>query len=60
MKLFIATYMTNYGEYVEVIVANNETEAHAFVSDNCREWGYDLQEINIITPGNKLRCGGEG
>lgn len=60
MKLFVATYLPNYGEYVEIIVANNETEAHTLVSDNCKSWGYDLQEVDIITPGNKLTCGGAG
>ena len=60
MKLFIATYDTNYGEYVEVIVANNDIEAHEFVSEDGKDWGYDLTEVNIITSGNKLRCGGQG
>ena len=60
MKVFIATYWTNYGQYVEVIVAMSEFDAHDLVSDNAKEWGYDLEEINIITSGNKMRCGGEG
>ena len=60
MKVFIATYWTNYGQYVEVIVAMSESDAHDLVSDNAKGWGYDLEEINITTSGNKMRCGGEG
>lgn len=60
MKLFICTYWTNYGQYVEVIIAHNEEEANSFVSDNAKEWGYDLEEISILSTGNKLRCGGDG
>lgn len=60
MKLFICTYWTNYGQYVEVIIAHNEKEANSFVSDNAKEWGYDLEEISILSTGNKLRCGGDG
>ena len=39
MKVFIATFLTNYGQYVEVIVANNEIEAHGLVSESCKDWG---------------------
>jgi len=59
MKLFICTYWTNYGQYVEIIVAHDEKEAHTFVSEHA-ENEYDLEEVSILSTGNKLRCGGDG
>ncbi len=59
MKVFIATWWTNYGEYVEVITASSEKHAYKLFRD---KWNFDYEkivEIDLTTFGIKFSGGGD-
>jgi hypothetical protein len=60
MKTFVFTYLTNYGEYVEVISALSFDSALSFLSDNAKGWGYSYEELDLSKEGSVICCGGEG
>lgn len=59
MKVFVITYMTNFGEYVEVITALSKESAEKYISKYAKNWGYNIEELDLSKEGNIIECGGD-
>ena len=58
MKIFVVTCLTNYGETVEIISALSEKSAKELVSENARDWGFEIKELDISKEANIFIGGG--
>ncbi len=60
MRVFVITYIGNYGEYVEVITAKNEESLEKFISDDAKGWNdYIVDELDLSKEGNIILGGGD-
>lgn len=59
MKVFVITFRTNYGEFVEVITAKSRETVEKHISKSAKDWGYDIDELDLSKEGNIIECGGD-
>lgn len=59
MKVFVVTFSTSYGEFVEIISAHSKESCEKYISGNAKGWGYEIQELDLSKEGNIIEAGGD-